>query len=98
MNTSKENFLRSAVLVASDRFGLEISYEKMCEIVGDKMEREWTNYHYDSVTPYMDTSPREEIADLIAKHYTGDYWPTYSDRVDFNEFYKNLVEKVKANV
>ena len=98
MNTSKENFLKSAVIVAEDRFGLTISLEKMTEIIGDKMAREWTDYEYTEVSPYMDTSPREQIADIIAMHYTGGYWPTYGDKIDPKEFWDNLVEKVKADV
>jgi len=98
MTTSKENFLKSAVIVAEDRFGLTISLEKMTEIIGDKMAREWTDYEYTEVSPYMDTSPREQIADIIAMHYTGRHWPTYGDKIDPKEFWDNLVEKVKADV
>jgi hypothetical protein len=97
MNTSKENFLKSAVIVAEDRFGLTISLEKMTEIIGDKMAREWNSFEYTEVSPYMDTAPREEIADIIAMHYTGNYWPTYGDNIDPKEFWKNLVEKVKLD-
>ena len=40
MKTSKEYFLESAVLVAEDSFGVNISLEKITEIIGDKMKDE----------------------------------------------------------
>jgi len=94
MSTSKENFLRSAVLVLRDRYGIDLSYEKVAEIIGDKMEDEWTNFEYEDVSPYMDTSPREEIGEIVSMHYLGRSWPTYGEKVDMEEFYKNLDEKI----
>ena len=98
MNTSKENFLKSAVLSVKQRFGLTISLEKLTEIVGDKMDSEWQTFTYNEVSEYMDTSPCEEVADLICFHYTGGYWPTYSDKINFNEFWDNLMNKMKEDV
>ena len=97
MPTSKENFLASAVLVAEYEFGLKISLEKMTEIIGDKMANEWTAFDYDDVSQYMDTAPREEIADHIAFHYLGRYWPTYSEKVDIHAFVADLHKKVEGD-
>lgn len=98
MNTSKENFLKSAVLSVKQRFGLNISLEKLTEIVGDKMDSEWQTFTYNEVSEYMDTSPCEDVADLICLHYTGAHWPTNGDRVDFNKFWDNLMNKMKEDV
>lgn len=98
MNTSKENFLKSAVLSVKQRFGLTISLEKLTEIVGDKMDHEWQTFTYNEVSEYMDTSPCEDVADLICLHYTGGYWPTNGDKVNFNEFWDNLMNKMKEDV
>lgn len=95
MNPSKENFLKSAVLSVKNRFGLSIDFETLAEIVGDKMDREWKTYQYTEVSEYMDTAPCEDLADLICFHYTGEYWPAYSDRVNFDEFWNNLMNKMK---
>ena len=97
MLTSKENFLASAVLFSERELGLKISLEKMTEIIGDKMANEWTAFNYDSVSPYMDTAPREEIADHIAFHYLGRYWPTYSEKVDIHAFVADLREKIEGD-
>lgn len=97
MNTSKENFLKSAVLSVKQRFGLDISLEKLTEIVGGKMDHEWQTFSYNEVSEYMDTSPCEDVADLICLHYTGAHWPTYSDKINFNEFWDNLMNKMKES-
>jgi len=97
MFTSKENFLASAVLVAEYEFGLKISLEKMTEIIGDKMESEWTAFNYSDVSKYMDTSPREEIADHIALHYLGRHWPTYGEKVDIHTFVADLRKKIEGD-
>jgi hypothetical protein len=99
MNTSKENFLRSSVLVLHDRCGIDLSYEKVSEIIGDKMEDEWTNFQYEDVSPFMDTVPREEIANIICMHYLGRSWPTYGEKINMETFLDRLYEKVnKENV
>lgn len=95
MKTSKQNFLESAVLVAADSYGLSISLEQITEILGDKMEKEWTNFEYNEVSHFMDTAPREDIADHIAFHYLGRYWPTYSESVDIQAFVKSINDKIK---
>lgn len=97
MSTSKENFLASAVLVAKDTYLLDISLEKMAEIIGDKMESEWTAFNYDDVSPFMDTAPREDIADIIAMHYLGRPWPNYGERLNIHDFVKMLQEKIEAD-
>jgi hypothetical protein len=94
MNTSKENFLRSAVLVLQDRYDINLSYEKVAEIIGDKMEDEWTNFEYEDVSPFMDTAPREEIGEIVSMHYLGRSWPTYGEKVDMKDFHKNLTQKI----
>lgn len=97
MNTSKENFLKSAVLSVEERFGISIKLEKLTEIVGDKMDREWKNFEYNEVSKYMDTSPCEDVADLIAQHYTGGFWPTYSSKVNMADWFNDLVTKIEED-
>lgn len=99
MSTSRENFLQSAVLTAEASFGIKLSLEKMTKIIGNKMDSEWKTYKYDSVSQYMDTSPREQIADIIAKHYLGRSWPCYGEDIDMEKyFYAKLDEKIAADV
>lgn len=98
MKTSREYFLESAVLSVEERFGIEISLEKITEIIGDKMASEWTNFEYTEASPYMDTSPCEDVADLIAHHYIGRGWPTYGDReMTFQEFEGKLLAAMKKD-
>ena len=97
MNTSKENFLASAVLSVKQRFDIDISLEKLTNIVGDKMKDEWELFTYEDASPYMDTAPCEEVADLIALHYLGRRWPTYAEKgIDIHQFLRNLEEKIAA--
>lgn len=95
MKTSKEYFLESAVLVAADSFGINISLEKITEIIGNKMEDEWTDYTYDEVSPFMDTTPREEIANHIARYYLGRRWPTYADKANMDDWMAELLAAMK---
>lgn len=95
MSESKENFLKSAVLVAEDSWGLTISLEKLTEIIGDTMKDEWTLFKYEDVSYFMDTAPREEIADLISLHYLGREWPKYGENVDIQAFVKSINNKIK---
>lgn len=97
MSESKENFLKSAVLVAEDSWGLTISLEKLTEIIGDTMEDEWTLFKYEDVSYFMDTAPREEIADRISLHYLGREWPKYDEKLDIGEYVKRLQRKIEAD-
>ncbi len=98
MYTSRENFLGSAVIVAEDYFGLNISLEKMTKIIGNHMDYEWKTFEYSDPSPYMDTSPREQIAEFIANHYLGRGWPCYGDNINMEEFFDELEEKMKADI
>jgi hypothetical protein len=97
MNNSQENFLKSAVLSAEESFGIKLSLEKMTQIIGDKMDYEWKSYEYSEPSPYMDTSPREQIAEIIAIYYLGRPWPCYAENVNMEEFYDQLEQKMKAD-
>ena len=97
MNKSYENFIGSAALVIENYTGIKLSIEKVVEVIGDKMDREWKSYEYDEVSVYMDTSPRETIVELLARHYLSRSWPTYGDNVNVKEFYEQLEEKMKAD-
>jgi len=98
MNKSYENFIGSVALVIENYTGVKLSIEKVAEVISDKMDREWKSYEYDEVSVYMDTSPRETIVELLARHYLGRSWPTYGDNVNVKEFYEQLEEKMKADV
>lgn len=95
MKTSKEYFLESAVLVAADFWGVNISLEKITEIIGDKMEYEWTAFTYKEASPFMDTMPREQIANHIAYHYLGRRWPTYADGANMDDWMSELLAAMK---
>ena len=69
----------------------------MAQIIGNKMDSEWKSYGYREVTSYMDTSPREQIAEIIANHYLGRDWPSYGEGVNMEEFYAQLEEKIAAD-
>ena len=98
MNTSKENFMASAALVIEDYCGIKLPIEKVSEIIGDKMDSEWKTYEYNEVSPFMDTAPREDVMDIVAEHFLGRPWPTYGDNIDINEFWDNLMNKMKEDV
>lgn len=95
MNTSRENFIGSAALVIEDCCGIKLSIEKVSEIIGDKMDREWNTFEYREVSPFMDTAPREELMDIVAEHFLGRSWPTYGDRVNMEEWFSSLYDAVK---
>lgn len=97
MNKSYENFIGSAALVIENYTGIKLSIEKVAEVIGNKMDREWKAYEYDEVSVYMDTSPRESIVELLARHYLGRSWPTYGDNIDINEFFNDLMSKMKVD-
>ena len=59
------------------------------------MKDEWTNFCYEEASVYMDTAPQEDIADHIAYHYLGRYWPTHSEKVDIKEFVNKINDKIK---
>ena len=96
MDISKQNFLQSAVLSVKKRFGLDIGLEKLTVIIGDKMDHEWKEIHYKDASPYMDTYPCEQVVELIAKHYLGRSWPTYGDKINFDDFWNELQAKMSA--
>jgi hypothetical protein len=94
MNTSRENFIGSAALIIEDYCGISLPLEKVSEIIGDKMEDEWNEYEYDEVSPFMDTSPREEVMNIVAEYFLRRSWPTYADRVDMEEWFSSLHDAV----
>lgn len=98
MNTSRENFVKSAALVIKEYVGISLPISKVDEIVGDQMEREWTNYEYTEVSPYMDTSPREVIMDLVSDHYLSRYWPSYGEGANMEEFMSNLISAAESDI
>ena len=98
MSTSRENFLKSAVLSVEESLGIKFSLEKMTQIIGNIMDYEWKTFEYGEPSPYMDTSPREQIFELIANHYLGRDWPSYGEKVNMEEFYAQLEEKIAADV
>lgn len=98
MNDSRKNFVESAVLMLADHAGIHLSFEKLSEIIGDQMDDEFTTFPYTEISPYMDTAPREEVMDLISKHYMDRYWPCYSDQVDMDDFMTQLDRKIQEDV
>ena len=97
MINSRENFIGSAVLVIEDNTGVKLTIEKVSEIIRDKMDHEWKTFEDDEVTIYMDTSPRENVIELLAQHYLGRGWPTYMDKVNIDDFCTELKEKMKVD-
>jgi hypothetical protein len=95
MNTSRENFIASAALVIEDYCGIKLSIEKVSEIIGDKMDDEWSEYEYDEVSPFMDTSPREYVMDIVAEYFLDRSWPTYGDWANMEEWFSSLYDAVK---
>lgn len=98
MKTSKENFLLSAQMMLENRVGAKWSVEKLDEIIGVKMEDEYTDFEYGEASCYMDTAPREEIFELLSAHYLGKNWPCYSDKVDMNDFMESFWKAASADV
>ncbi|USD59069.1 hypothetical protein J4N45_11055 [Vibrio sp. SCSIO 43140] len=45
----------------------------------------------------IDTEVREKLADLLCEKLLSKSWPSYSDNVDTDQFYKELQESAKAN-
>ena len=97
MSTSRENFLQSAVLSVEVCLGIKLSLEKMTQVIGNYMDYEWKSFAYGDPNPYMDTSPREHIAELIANHYLGRSWPCYGENVNMEEFFTELEEKINSD-
>lgn len=97
MKTSRENFIGSAVLVIEEYSRLKLSFEKVSEIIGNKMEDEWTDFEYDEVSIFMDTCARERVADIVSNYYLGRDWPSYYEKVDIEEFLELLEQKVKES-
>lgn len=100
MNTSRDNFVASAVLAIEQYTGISLPFEKVDEIVGNKMEYEWgdPNFEYKQVSSSMDTSPREEVMELLALHYIGRNWPCYMDHVDMKGFSTELVKNMMKDM
>ena len=96
MNTSRENFIRSAMLVIEDYCGINLPFEKVSEIVGDSMEKEWGTYEYTEVSVFMDTAPREDVMDLVAQHYLGRGWPSYGENIDINDWIMSMNNSIKG--
>jgi hypothetical protein len=68
-------FAHSASLMLQDWFALDISAEKLAEIIGDKMDHEASEYLYDPNDSHIDTNIRDEVADIVSNHYLGRNWP-----------------------
>jgi hypothetical protein len=98
MNASRENFVKSAVLVIKEYVGINLSYDKVDEILGDKMKDEWTNFDYSDVSTFMDTSPREDVMDFVAFHYLDRYWPTYGESANMEAFMSNLISAAESDI
>lgn len=96
MNSSRENFIASAALVIEDYCGIKLSIEKVSEIIGDKMDREWNTFEYSEVSPFMDTSPREEVMNILAEYFLGRPWPTYGDDLNMEEWFSSLYDAVNG--
>jgi hypothetical protein len=98
-SANHENFLQSAVLSVEKSFGIKLSVEKMTQIIGNKMDSECKSYAYREVSPYMDTSPLEQIADIISNHYLGRPWPSYGEDIDMEKYFYTLLDaKIAADV
>lgn len=95
MSDSRKNFIESARLMLSNREGIQLSFEKLSEIIGNQMDDEFTAFPYMEVSPYMDTAPREEVMELVSMYYMGRPWPCYSDNVDMNDFMAQLDLKIQ---
>lgn len=95
MNYRRCAFAHSASLMLQDWFALDISAEKLAEIIGDKMDREVSEYMYDPKDSQIDTNIRDEVADIVSNHYLGRNWPRYRDKIDMDEFYKDLKESIE---
>jgi hypothetical protein len=94
-NTRRENFIGSAALVIEDYCGIKLSVEKVSEIIGNKMDDELIFVDYKEVSPFMDTSPRERVMDIVAEYFLGRPWPSYGDRVNMEEWFSSLYDAVK---
>jgi hypothetical protein len=97
MSDSRKNFIESARLMLSDRVGIDLTFEKLSEIIGNQMDDEFTEFPYTSVSPSMDTSPREQVMELVSMYYMGRYWPCYADNVDMNDFMDQLERKIQED-
>lgn len=95
MEYSRCAFAHSASLMLQDWFALDISAKKLAEIIGDKMDHEVSEYLYDPNDSHIDTNIRDEVADIVSNHYLGRKWPRYRDKIDMNEFYKDLKESIE---
>lgn len=96
MNTSGENFIKSAVLFFNEKLGLELSYHRAHILFYESMRDEWESCIYNDVSPSFDTCVRETLMDILSKHYLNEYWPCYADKIDMNNFYQRLSKAVNG--
>lgn len=88
-------FSHSASLMFRDWFALDITAKTLSEIIGDKMDHEVSEHLYDPNDPNIDTNIRDEVADIVSNHYLGVNWPLYRDKIDMNQFYKELKKAIE---
>ncbi len=91
------NFIWCAHNMMKEYAGIDIPAAKLDKIIGDKMDSEWQEYDYDPNDYSMDTSPREEVFDIIAEYYLGHPWPMYMDNADMTDYMIRLCAAIEGD-
>lgn len=88
-------FAHAASLMFEEYTELQITPKKMSEIIGTQMDDEVEDFLYDPNDSFMDTCVREEVLDIISRHYVEHPWPRYLENVDMTVFAENLEEAIE---
>lgn len=95
-NQSRYYFVNTIRKELKRILGVNLTNEKIDTIIGDQMNDEYKNFSYKDMDEYLETSPREEVLNIMSLYFINREWPKVGtmDESKFNDFLDELKKEM----
>lgn len=95
-NQSRYYFVNTIRKELKRMLGVNLTNEKIDTIIGNQMNDEYKNFSYKDMDEYLETSPRDEVLNIISLYFINREWPKVGtmDESEFNDFLDELKKEM----
>lgn len=95
-NERRYNFVVTVHHALKRMLDVNVNMETIDSIIGDQMNDEYKNFSYEDMDSHLETSPREQLLNIMSMHFIGKKWPKVGSMSDseFKEFLDELKKEM----